>query len=173
MLFSFLVITLIFRAICPCFYTPSILQVILPIAFILGPVLMSIHAITISFIIFPFAVKNVSINMPKFTLSMSLVFSPLAFITSTIRPYLNTVPISHFVEPLSFISKIGGIIIFHTFINSSIFKNILLFVLALTTLFDTNLAVLELLSSFIIKVSILNVEALEFKLFFTCRIFIT
>jgi len=79
------------------------LKIISPLAFVLGSVDMMVDTVSIGFIVDPFSIINIAINMREFTLAMSSIVLPLALILSTIWPLLNSESISESSNPLSVI----------------------------------------------------------------------
>ena len=59
-----------------------------------------VHSETISFVIDPVPVIDISINMDELSFSVGSVVFPLAFVLSTIWPLLNTVAVSKTTNPL-------------------------------------------------------------------------
>ena len=62
---------------------------------------MVVHSETISFVIDPVPVIDISINMDELALTVGSVVFPLAFVLSTIWPLLNTVAVSEAADPFS------------------------------------------------------------------------
>jgi hypothetical protein len=103
MLLAFFVIPLIAGAISPCFYAISVLQIILPVAFILSSIDVGIYSVPVGLIVLPLTVKDVTVDMPELPLTMSLVVDPFAFIACTVWPHLDAVAVAHVSLPLAFI----------------------------------------------------------------------
>jgi hypothetical protein len=82
---------------------------------------MSIHSISVGFIILPFTFKDVPVYMPEFSLSMSFVLSPKTLIPRTIRPNLSTFSVPHIIFPVSFVDcSVGKLMFFLVFKCTSI-----------------------------------------------------
>jgi hypothetical protein len=65
---------------------------------------MNVDSVSVGLIILPLPLKDVSIDMPEFTLATSLIETPISFVTSAIGPNLNSVTVLHVPEPLPFIN---------------------------------------------------------------------
>jgi hypothetical protein len=78
-----------------------VLQVILPLSFILSSVNMLVNTIAVGFVICPEAVVDVSIYMDELSLTMGSVLSPLTNVLSTVWPLLLSKSISKATFPLS------------------------------------------------------------------------
>ena len=103
MLLAFLVIPLVAGAISPCFDAISVLQIILPVAFILCSIDVGIYSVPVGLIVLPLTVKDVTVDMPELPLTMSLVVDPFAFIACTVWPDLDAVAVADIPLPLAFI----------------------------------------------------------------------
>ena len=101
---SISVIALISRLVRPRFNTPTVLQVILPLAFILCTVHMLVDTRAIGFIVCPVAIINIAVHMDKFTLTMCSILTPLTSVNSTVRPNLFTKPVAESTSPLAIIA---------------------------------------------------------------------
>ena len=81
------------------------LKIILPESFILGAVDMLIDSTTISFVICPVAIINISVNMDESTFAVSSVLSPFSSIFSTVGPGLFSKSITESTFPLTSIDS--------------------------------------------------------------------
>jgi len=77
---------------------------------------VNIHSISVSLIISPFTIINITINVIESASPMGNVVLPVTFIFSTIRPYLDAIPVPD--QPFAL-----------TLIDSSIIKHQLIFIL--------------------------------------------
>ena len=101
---SISVIALISRLVRPRFNTPTVLQVILPLAFILCTVHVLVDTRAIGLIVCPVAIINIAVHMDKFTLTMCSILTPLTSINSTVRPNLFAKPVAESTSPLAIIA---------------------------------------------------------------------
>lgn len=97
------IVTDITAAIGPYFLTGTMLEVMLPIALVPCSVHVSVNAITISFILEPFALKYITVNVPELPTTACLIELPEAFVACAIRPYLDTEAMLHVAKPLPFV----------------------------------------------------------------------
>jgi hypothetical protein len=104
MLLSFMIATLIFRVVGPDLLAFAVLQIVLPLALVAGTVLMYIDTPAVSLVIEPFAFKDITIDVPEFTVTAGLVESPMALVFGTVLPDLNAVAMLHVSEPVTGVS---------------------------------------------------------------------
>lgn len=79
------------------------LLIIFPLTRILGPIGMSILALSICLILSPLTFINVPIRMEQSSLSICLVLSPFPFVLAAIRPDLFASALSHALKPFSLV----------------------------------------------------------------------
>ena len=79
MLLTLKVVPFILRVIRPCLNPITMLQIVLPIPFILGSVLVGIHAFSICLVERPLALVDVLVGVLKSSLSVGFVVLPEAF----------------------------------------------------------------------------------------------
>lgn len=83
------------------------LQVILPLAFILGAIDVLVDSWAIGFVIRPETIIDVSVDMDELTFAVGSVFPPLSDILGAIRPRLFTKSISEAALPLASVNGTG------------------------------------------------------------------
>ena len=64
---------------------------------------MNIDTVPVSFIIEPFALKHIAINVPKLPASTCFIVFPKSFISRSIWPCLYAKAMFHLPKPLSFV----------------------------------------------------------------------
>ena len=62
---------------------------------------MGINAISVSFVLEPLALIDITVSMPKSPLAMSFIIFPHSIVLGTIRPYLYTPPMTIKTFPLT------------------------------------------------------------------------
>ena len=95
------IITFVPGLISPSLYTVAMLQVVLPHALVLRTIHVLVDSASISFIVSPVSIIDVTVNMNESTLAMSSVFSPLARVLGTITPSLLSEAIAETTLPLA------------------------------------------------------------------------
>ena len=95
MLFTVLILTLVFRTIRPLLNTGAMLLVLIPLPHICSTVGMLVGSMSMGFVVEPLALIYVSICVDKCSLSVCLVTLPLSIIFRAILPYLLSVAVFH------------------------------------------------------------------------------
>merc|ERR1712048_236596 len=102
---AFFVGTIVARAILPGLHTLTILEVILPVTFVLSAIHVNVDSIAIGFVILPLSIVNVAIGMPEFSFAVSLIFPPFALILGVVGPDLDTRTMSHFILEIALVNS--------------------------------------------------------------------
>ena len=105
MLLTFLVMAFVFAAVGPYLLTEAMLQIIFPFSLVLCAVLMDVNSVSISLVVYPFALKNVSVDMPELASATCLIKLPISFVLGSIFPFLAAVAMLHVAVPLA---DVGG-----------------------------------------------------------------
>jgi hypothetical protein len=103
MLHTLFVSTLVSAAILPALHTLAVLEIILPVSFVLGAVDVDIDTISVGFVFFPLSFINVTISMPELSSAVGFVLSPFTLVFGVVRPYLDSWSMSHVVQEVSFV----------------------------------------------------------------------
>lgn len=64
---------------------------------------MSVNAVAISFILKPFTLENISVNVPELAAATRFIELPKAFVAGPIWPDLDAESVLHVAEPLAFV----------------------------------------------------------------------
>ncbi len=77
------------------------LEVLLPLALVPGPIHMDIDALAICLIINPVSLVNIPIDVSELSKTMGPIVLPVAFVAGAIRPDLFSIPIAESTDPLA------------------------------------------------------------------------
>lgn len=77
------------------------LEIILPLAFIACAVLMDIHTIAVGFIVEPFTLEDIAVNVPELSVAAGLIETPVSFVLGAVLPHLHAIAVLHVSEPLA------------------------------------------------------------------------
>lgn len=102
---ALLVGTVVARAILPGFHTLTILEIILPVTFVLSAIYVNVDSVAIGFVILPLSVVNVTISMPEFSFAVGLIFPPFTLVFGVIGPDLDAGTVSHFILEVAFVDS--------------------------------------------------------------------
>jgi hypothetical protein len=72
-----------------------VLEIILPVTLISRAILMYVDTVAVGFVVYPLSFKDVSVNVPEFTMSASLIEFPMTLIFGAISPFLATKSMLH------------------------------------------------------------------------------
>jgi hypothetical protein len=105
MFHTFFVASLVVAAIRPSFDTHTILEIVVPLTFVFGTVLMYVDTLTVCLVILPVSFINITVSVPEFTLAIGFVVAPFALISRTVGPHLRTRAMSAAVEQVSSVNS--------------------------------------------------------------------
>ena len=77
------------------------LKVLIPVAFVPGPIYMNIDPKSLGFILYPLPFVDIPVDVIEFALAIGSIVFPLSFILRPVCPYLDSVAVSIFADPLS------------------------------------------------------------------------
>ena len=100
MLSSESVVTLISRLVSPRLYSVSVLQVVLPHAFVLSSIDMFVDTSAIRLIVGPVAIIDVTVDMDESAFAVGPILTPLARVLGPIVPRLLTETVTEAALPL-------------------------------------------------------------------------
>jgi len=95
MFLSFNIVTLVLAVVGPDFFAESMLEVVFPLSFVAGTILMHVNSVAIGLVIEPFSLKNITINVPELAVTAGLIETPVSFILCAIFPNLLSVAVLH------------------------------------------------------------------------------
>lgn len=101
MLFALVVASFIHRVVSPDLLALAVLEIILPLTFVAGTVLVDIHSIAVGLVIEPFTLEDIAVYVPELSVAAGLIETPVSFVLGTIFPHLHTIAMLHVSEPLS------------------------------------------------------------------------
>ena len=104
MLHAFFVASFVATAVLPAFHTLAILQIVLPVAFVLGAIHVNVNSVSVGLVVLPFAFVDVAVGMPELSATVSLVFPPFTFVLGIVWPDLHSWSVPHLVLKISFIN---------------------------------------------------------------------
>ena len=105
MLHSLTVVSVVGTAILPELKAVTVLQVVMPLALILGSIHVDVRAESVRLVLFPLSVKNVAVSVPKNSSTFSLAEAPPPFVLGAIWPDLDTIAVSKFAQPLALVDS--------------------------------------------------------------------
>lgn len=108
MLLALMIATFVFRVIGPDLLAFTVLQIVLPLAFVAGTVLVHVDAPAIRLIVEPLSLEDITVDVPEFAVTTGLVKTPVALVLGTVFPDLHAVAVLHIAEP---VTSIGGAIL--------------------------------------------------------------
>lgn len=79
----------------------AVLQVVLPLAFVLGAVHVDVDSLSVRFVIHPVAFVYVSVNVSELAEPVSPIVLPVSFVTGAIGPDLLSIAITEAAHPLT------------------------------------------------------------------------
>ena len=97
------IFSLIPTLISPGFRAPTVLQVVFPLAFVLGAVDVLVDAGAVGFVVGPEAIIDVAIYVDEFSFAVCAIIAPLARILRAVRPDLLSEAIAEAALPLTFV----------------------------------------------------------------------
>ena len=103
MLLALLVMAFILAAVGPYLLTEAVLQIVFPFTFVLCTVLMDVNSVPIGLVVYPFAFKNIAIDMPELASAACLIKLPISFVFRSILPLLAAVAMLHVSIPLAYV----------------------------------------------------------------------
>lgn len=122
------------------------LNLILYMTLIFGPIHVDVHSVTVSFIVLPITVINVTISMNQLTLSRWFVLDPLPLVDGPIRPFLFAETVPEAVLPLTIIYcswiQSNGLYWLFNYFTGSLFLSLEPIVVRMRSLFSLLLAML-------------------------------
>jgi len=95
------IITFIARFVSPSLNAKSMLQIILPHAFVLSSIHMFVDSAAVCLVVGPVAIVDVSIDMNETTFTVSSVFTPFATVLGSITPCLLAETVTESTLPLA------------------------------------------------------------------------
>ena len=98
-----LVEAIVAASILPDLTALTILQVILPVTFILGSVHVGVRPKTMGFVLLPLTIEYVAIGVPKNAPSICLIVPPSSLILGPVWPYLHPEAVPLLPQPLTLI----------------------------------------------------------------------
>lgn len=104
MLLSFVIATLVHRVVSPDLLALTVLEIVLPLAFIACAILMDVDSIPVGLIIKPLALEDVAVHVPELAVTTGFIEAPVAFVLSTVFPDLHAISVLHVTQPLSGVS---------------------------------------------------------------------
>ena len=101
MLLASEVLTFIYRAVGPLFFTVTVLQVVHPLSLVARPIHMDVDALAIGLVIHPVAFVDVAVNVGELSETVGAVILPIALIACAIGPNLDAEAIAEPADPLA------------------------------------------------------------------------
>ena len=91
MLHTVLVSADVFGTIDPLLFSMALLDIVSELAFVLGPIYVSVLSVPVGHIVLEFTPVNITLCMPERALAFCLVVGPLTLVMGTVCPILHTV----------------------------------------------------------------------------------
>ena len=101
MLLASEVLTFIYRAVGPLFFTVTVLQVVHPLSLVARPIHVDVDALAIGLVIHPVAFVDVAVNVGELSETVGAVILPISLIACAIGPNLDAEAIAEPANPLA------------------------------------------------------------------------
>ena len=100
MLLTLNIVSFVFAIVCPDFLAEAMLEIVFPLSFVPRAILVDVDSVTVGFVVQPFYLEDIAVNVPELSMAACLVEPPVTFVFGAIFPYLLAITMLHVSEPL-------------------------------------------------------------------------